>query len=82
MHAAKKIRKLWEDDSQDHGVIMLIALADALDREQDFHLEKLYDLSSKHFELALELMNDWRLGRHTTARGKLAATLQKSEASH
>lgn len=76
MHAAKKLRKLWKKKPGSPGLITLIELADALDKERDFPISQLYQLDYQHFELALELMAHWRLGRHTVARGKLIDLIQ------
>ena len=76
MHAARKIRKLFKQDERDPDVIVLVELADALDRSQEFAVNRLYQISARHFELALDLLRDWRLGQHTVARGKLAALIR------
>lgn len=48
--------------SADAGVLgqLLRSLQDG----QDFDVQKLYDLSLMNFDLAIEVLNDWRLQRY------------------
>lgn len=78
MLAIKKARKLIEDKPQDDAARILAELVQALENEQPFVLGRLYDLDYKRFELALEIMAEWRLDRHFSSKAK-ARLVQASQ---
>lgn len=56
----KVIRKIRMHSDQ-NSAAALTALIESLDQRAQFDLQRLYQLSYKDFELALELIKDWRL---------------------
>jgi ATP-dependent protease HslVU (ClpYQ) peptidase subunit len=59
----------------------LARLVLALETEQAFALSDLYQLDYDAFQLALDLLKDWRLDRYYTAKGQLLdITLQVADA--
>jgi hypothetical protein len=50
---------------------VLARLAVALADERDFPLAELYQLPLREFDLAIGLMQDWRLDRYYVARMRL-----------
>jgi len=46
----------------------LLALSRSLEDGQSFEIGQLFDMKNKAFELAIELIQDWRLDRHIASR--------------
>jgi hypothetical protein len=78
MLAIKKARKLIEDKPNDEAAPVLAEFVQALENDQAFVLGRLYDLDYKRFELALEIMAEWRLDRHFSSKAK-ARLVQASQ---
>lgn len=78
MLSIKKARKLIEDKPHDDAARILAELVQALENELPFVLGRLYDLDYKRFELALEIMAEWRLDRHFSSKAK-ARLVQASQ---
>lgn len=80
MLAVKRARKLIQASPESSGAKTLAALVIALESDQAFALSQLYSLSYSEFELALEILGEWRLDRHYSRKGRLLDTsLQASE---
>ncbi|MCG9096312.1 hypothetical protein [Laribacter hongkongensis] len=79
MNAAKKIRKLIENGTDAEQIAVLTELARALEFGRDFNLARLYDIDQRYFELAVELINDWRFDHHIGARSRLTTLLVSGE---
>jgi hypothetical protein len=75
MHAIKAICNYMQKNRESDGSRTLSELAAALAEEQPFPLGKLSEIDYKAFELALDLLRDWRLDRHYAARIKLFDTV-------
>lgn len=71
MLAVKKARKLVQANPDSPGARTLSALVVALESNQDFPLSQLYALSYSQFELALEVLGEWRLDRYYSSKGRL-----------
>jgi len=71
MNAIKEIRKYLEENPKRESSKTLARLAAALAEENEFPLAELYRLDYEAFELAMQLMQDWRLDRYYAARIKL-----------
>ena len=71
MHAIKQIRKYLENNSTSESAPMLERFAAALTEEKEFPLADLYRLSYEEFELAIDLLKDWRFDRHYAENLKL-----------
>ena len=71
MNAIKKVRRHIEGDPQSEAARVLANLTACLADERDFPLADLYRLDLESFDLALELMRDWRLDRYYAARLRL-----------
>lgn len=76
MNAAKKIRKLITSGEAPEQIQVLQDLARALEFEHRFELTRLYSVDQRYFELAVELLQDWRFDQHLNARNKLTAVLE------
>lgn len=71
MNAIKKVRHHIESHPASESSRTLARLAEALAQESEFPLAQLYALNLESFDLAIELMRDWRLDRYYNARLKL-----------
>lgn len=64
MLAIKKARKLIETDPATDTSKTLAALVVALETDECFPINDMYMLSDKPFQLALDILAEWRLDRH------------------
>lgn len=71
MNAIKQVRKYLEQHPDRQSSFFLADLVEALAEEREIPLKQLYELDHEAFELAIELMRDWRLDRYYAARIKL-----------
>ena len=71
MKALKKARKLIETRSDTPEAITLSALVVALESEKPFALKDLYQLDYDDFQLALEVLHEWRLDRYYMSKVRL-----------
>jgi len=74
MLAIKKARKLIEANPADPAAQIISALVLALESETNISVAQLYKLDDKRFELALEILNEWRLDRHYASKLRLLDT--------
>ena len=71
MNAIKKVRQYLLNHPDRPESKVLVRLTIALGEETSFPLSELYDIDHEAFDLAMELLQDWRLDRHYAARIKL-----------
>jgi tRNA threonylcarbamoyladenosine modification (KEOPS) complex Pcc1 subunit len=71
MLAIKKARKLIETNPNDAASQIIAALVLALESETSISVAQLYQLDNKRFELALEILDEWRLDRHYASKLRL-----------
>ena len=71
MRAFKKIRRLIETDPLSQEARVLAALVTALEGDTAFSVKDLYTLDEKHFDMAIELLGDWRLDRYYLGKAKV-----------
>ena len=87
MKALKKARKLIETSPETAEARILSALVVALESEVPFPVNDLYKLNYNDFELALDVLKEWRLDRYYMSKVRLLdlsvqmETLAKSEAT-
>lgn len=80
MRAIKKARKLIEKDPSSQNAVALSKLILALETGSDFSFAPLYELSMNEFDLAVEVIKDWRLDRYYEGKVKaIGVALQASE---
>ena len=70
MRAIKKARKIIETDPTSKKATTLSKLIVSLETETDFPLKSLYHLNMDDFNLAMEVMHDWRLDRYYEGKTK------------
>ncbi|HTN49742.1 MAG TPA: hypothetical protein VMK32_09960 [Burkholderiaceae bacterium] len=71
MNAIKEVRKYLQRNPGTANSKILARLTAAIAEEAEFPLGELYGLNAEAFDLAMELMSDWRLDRYYAARIKL-----------
>jgi hypothetical protein len=71
MNAIKSIRKRLEKHPDAASSKALARLVASLAEERSYSLAELYAMDYDTFEMALELLRDWRLDRYYAARLKL-----------
>lgn len=71
MLAIKKARKLIEANPGEPAAQIIAALVLALESETNISVTQLYKLDDKRFELALEILDEWRLDRHYASKLRL-----------
>ncbi len=71
MNAIKKVRKYLLANPKSDDAHILSGLVTALGEESPFQLSELYKLNYEAFELAIAMLQDWRLDRYYASRMKL-----------
>ena len=67
-NAVKNIAKFIRKNPEDTAIITLKDLCLALENSANFDLGCLYDLDKKSFDLAIDLLEEWRFDRHVFER--------------
>jgi hypothetical protein len=68
MLAIKKARKFIEANPADPVAQIIAELVLALQSETSISVAQLYKLDNQQFELALEMLDEWRLDRHYASK--------------
>ena len=71
MNEIKKARRLIEADPRTDAAKTLASLVRALESEETFNLTDLYKLNYDNFNLAIDVMKEWRLDRYYSGKAKL-----------
>lgn len=71
MNAIKKARKYIEKDPMSGSSVVLAQLVRSLESEVQFNLVDLYKLDYERFDLAIDILREWRLDRYFTGKAKL-----------
>ncbi|MCD4500228.1 hypothetical protein [Chromobacterium vaccinii] len=75
MNAAKKIRRFIEEGHDPQQMQVLKELAAALEMGRSYDLSQLYDIDMRYFDVAIDLLKDWRFDHHISSRSKLLEQL-------
>jgi len=70
MRAIKKVKKISEHSPESTTGLVYSRLILSLEAEEIFPINELYKLNADDFELALELMKDWRIDRFYIGKAK------------
>ena len=70
MRAIKKVKKFIEHSPESTTGLVYSRLILSLEAEEDFRIKELYKLNAHDFELALELMKDWRIDQFYIGKAK------------
>jgi hypothetical protein len=71
MNAIKKARKMIESAPDEPSSGTLASLVLSLESESDFNLSSLYATDLRTFELALDILREWRIDRYYLSKFKL-----------
>jgi hypothetical protein len=72
MNAIKKARKfILEADPSSESARTLARMVRALESDEKFELADLYKLNYNQFELAIDVLKEWRLDRYYMGKAKL-----------
>jgi hypothetical protein len=71
MRSIKKVKRIIESNPQSELAQTFAKLILSLETEQAFPMQTLYALNSNDFELAIEVLKDWRLDRFYIGKAKV-----------
>jgi hypothetical protein len=71
MSALKQARKLIENNPGSQESLVLSRLVVSLETDQAISLKEIYDLDYNAFELAMNVIRDWRIDRYYASKVKL-----------
>ena len=71
MNEIKKARRLIEANPHTDAAKTLAKLVRALESEEKFDLGDLYKLNYDNFNLAIDILKEWRLDRYYSGKAKL-----------
>jgi hypothetical protein len=77
-NAIKNVAKYIKNNPGTDESVCLAEFCTALEGGSEFDVQRIFGLKSKAFELALEVMADWRFDRHVAER-RLQKFLESSE---
>ena len=78
MRAVKKIKRIIEKNPQDQTSQVFSKLITSLAEEVDFSLKDLYLLDANEFQLAMEVLQEWRLDSYYMGKAKLFDVAQQA----
>ncbi len=70
MRAIKKVRHVIAHEPLDQTAQIFARLITSLVDEVDFSLKDLYDLDPTDFQLAMDILQEWRLDRYYMGKAK------------
>ena len=73
MNSIKTARKLLVREPESDVAKTLSRLVLALEQDAEFRLADLYTFDLEHFDLALKIMEEWRIDRYYAGKAKLFA---------
>lgn len=71
MNSIKKARRLIAKDPTTGEAAVLARLVRALESDEKFELNDLYQLDYDTFDLAIDILKEWRLDRYYMGKAKL-----------
>lgn len=71
MNKIKKARRLIETNPHTDAAKTLAALVRALASEEKFDLTAMYKLNDDNFNLAINILKEWRIDRYYSGKAKL-----------
>jgi hypothetical protein len=71
MRAIKDARKFIQEHPSHASALLLSRLVLALESDTEFPIGELYKLGYDHFDLAIEILREWRLDRYYAGKGRL-----------
>ncbi|MDD2610111.1 MAG: hypothetical protein PHX60_10535 [Giesbergeria sp.] len=74
MIAIKKAQKIIQREIDSAAASIFSELVLSLEKNTSFALHRLYELDYKNFEIAVEVIKEWRLDRYYASKVKLLAS--------
>lgn len=71
MNEIKKARRLIETNPHTEAAKTLASLVRALESEEKFDLTSMYKLNYDNFNLAINILKEWRIDRYYSGKAKL-----------
>lgn len=71
MQIIKEARKFVERDPTSASAQILARLVLALESESDFAISDIYQLDYERFQMALKILDEWRIDRYFAGKAKL-----------
>lgn len=71
MRNIKKVQLIIEQTPLDSSSEIFSRLTESLIKEKDFSLKDLYVLDDVNFQLAIDILKEWRLDRYYMGRAKV-----------
>lgn len=71
MQVIKQVRRLIEIDPTKPSSQILARLVLALESESDFAITEIYQLDYAQFQMALKILEEWRINRYFAGKAKL-----------
>jgi hypothetical protein len=71
MRAIKDARKFIQENPSHASALLFSRLVLALESDTEFPLGDLYKMGYDHFDLAIEILREWRLDRYYSGKGRL-----------
>ncbi len=71
MRAIKEARKIIEQDPANPSAKILARLVLALESEVEFPISSIYHLDFDRFDLAIRILEEWRLDRYYAGKARL-----------
>jgi hypothetical protein len=70
MRAIKKAKRIIEKDPSQPFALFLTQLILSLESNNDFPIQKLYELTHDEFAFAIDILKEWRIDRHYMGKAK------------
>ena len=71
MQIIKEVRRFVESDPSNPAAQILARLVLALESESDFAITDIYKLDFNRFQMALQILHEWRIDRYFAGKAKL-----------
>ena len=78
MRAIKKVRLVIEQDPKNPTAQIFSRLIFSLVEESDFSMKDLYALDNADFQLAMDILQEWRLDRYYMGKAKTFDSAQQA----
>ncbi len=78
MRAIKKVRLVIAENPQEQAAQIFSRLILSLVEEVDFAMKDLYQLDNHNFQLAIDILQEWRIDRYYMGKAKTFDTAQQA----
>jgi len=82
MRSIKKARLMIEADPLSQGAQVFSSLVSSLESDSHFDVISLYALDLKHFDLAMNVLKDWRVDRYYMGKAKFFDIAMQAKELH